>query len=72
MVGDLYLAGGPIIGLATARHATRSMTLRLLEKLFSKTDAWSWSEATQPGAPEAPEPEEAVEKTAEKTAAVGG
>jgi UDP-3-O-[3-hydroxymyristoyl] N-acetylglucosamine deacetylase len=64
MIGNLYLAGAPIIGLATARRATRGMTIRLLEKLFSKTDAWSWSNVTRPGAAEIQEPAEAVEKTA--------
>ncbi len=64
MIGNLYLAGGPIVGLATARHATRDMTIRLLEQLFGKTEAWSWNDATRPAAPETPEPAEAAAKTA--------
>jgi UDP-3-O-[3-hydroxymyristoyl] N-acetylglucosamine deacetylase len=67
MIGDLYLAGGPIIGLATARSANRGMTIRLLEKLFSKADAWSWSDlsrAARPGPPDSLEP-------VPQTAAVG-
>lgn len=67
MIGDLYLAGGPIIGLATARNAKPGMMIRLLEKLFSDTEAWSWRDLARARKPSAPEPRE----PARKTAAVG-
>ena len=64
MIGNLYLAGGPIVGLATARDATRDMTIRLLEKLFSETDAWSWNNVAWRAAAETEEPAEVLAKTA--------
>jgi UDP-3-O-[3-hydroxymyristoyl] N-acetylglucosamine deacetylase len=64
MIGDLYLAGGPIIGLATARGASRGMTIRLLEKLFSDADAWSWSDLSRAEGPGSPEPLESVPQAA--------
>ncbi len=64
MIGDLYLAGGPIIGQATARGANRSMTVRLLEKLFSDTDAWSWSDLSRSGLSQTPDPSESIEQAA--------
>jgi UDP-3-O-[3-hydroxymyristoyl] N-acetylglucosamine deacetylase len=60
MIGDLYLAGGPIIGLATARGASRGMTIRLLEKLFGDAGAWSWSDLSKAARPGSPEPLEPV------------
>jgi UDP-3-O-[3-hydroxymyristoyl] N-acetylglucosamine deacetylase len=44
VIGDLYLAGGPVIGQASARRAGRELTVRLLEKLFADASAWSWIE----------------------------
>jgi UDP-3-O-[3-hydroxymyristoyl] N-acetylglucosamine deacetylase len=67
MIGDLYLAGGPVIGLATARGAKPGMMIRLLEKLFSDTEAWSWRDLGRTRRPSSPEPRE----PARKTAAVG-
>ncbi len=67
MIGDLYLAGGPVIGLATVRSAKPGMMIRLLEKLFSDTAAWSWRDLARPRRPSSPEPRE----PARKTAAVG-
>ncbi len=64
MIGDLYLAGGPIVGQVTARSANRGMMIRLLEKLFSHADAWSWSDLTRAGRAETPEPLEPIQQTA--------
>ena len=64
MIGDLYLAGGPIIGLATARGASRGMTIRLLEKLFGDAGAWSWSDLSRGERPGSAEPFEPVPQTA--------
>ena len=72
MIGDLYLAGGPIVGQVTAKNATRDMAIRLLAKLCGESGAQWWSDLSRaPGsqaersqAPEAPE-------SAERSAAVG-
>ncbi len=69
LIGDLYLAGGPVIGLARAERAGRELTVRLLEKLFARESAWSWIDlrATDLSAP--------VEESAESppsAAAAGG
>ncbi len=45
-IGDLYLAGAPIIGHFEGHRAGHSMNLRLLAALFSQPDAWCWSEMT--------------------------
>lgn len=49
LIGDLYLAGGPINGLATARSASRELTIRLLEKLFADTEACAWTDLARAG-----------------------
>ena len=41
-VGDLALAGAPIIGRYTADKAGHEITNLLLRELFSRTDAWTW------------------------------
>lgn len=64
MIGDLYLAGGPILGQATARGHHRGMTVRLLEKLFRDTDAWSWSDLSRSDPPQAPDSPESVQRPA--------
>ena len=72
MIGDLYLAGGPIVGQVTAKHATRDMAIRLLAKLFGESGAQWWSDLShakgsqseRPQGPEGPE-------SAERSAAVG-
>ena len=47
-VGDLALAGAPIIGRYTGFRAGHGITNRLLRKLFSCPDYWTWCEL-QPG-----------------------
>ena len=46
LIGDLYLAGGPIIGLAHGFRAGHALTLRLLRALFADAEAWSWRDMT--------------------------
>ena len=43
-IGDLYLAGAPIIGHFQGERAGHALTLRLLYALFADTDAWEWTE----------------------------
>ena len=43
-IGDLYLAGAPIIGHFQGDRAGHALTLRLLHALFADTDAWEWTE----------------------------
>jgi UDP-3-O-[3-hydroxymyristoyl] N-acetylglucosamine deacetylase len=43
-IGDLYLAGGPIVGTFRGRRAGHSLNLRLLQALFSDESAWCWCE----------------------------
>ncbi|HSR72685.1 MAG TPA: UDP-3-O-acyl-N-acetylglucosamine deacetylase [Kiloniellales bacterium] len=44
LIGDLYLAGAPIIGQVKAMRSGHSMTVRLLRALFADREAWSWCE----------------------------
>lgn len=46
LIGDLYLAGGPIIGAARGFRAGHALTLRLLRALFADAEAWTWREMT--------------------------
>lgn len=53
--GDLYLAGGPIIGHFRGVRSGHAHTRRLLAALFADTGAWCYTtlaRATEPGAPE--------------------
>jgi UDP-3-O-[3-hydroxymyristoyl] N-acetylglucosamine deacetylase len=43
-VGDLALAGAPIIGRYTGIRAGHEITNLLLRKLFSRPEAWTWCE----------------------------
>lgn len=43
-VGDLALAGAPIIGRFAAHKGGHEMTNRLLRALFDRPDAWEWDE----------------------------
>jgi UDP-3-O-[3-hydroxymyristoyl] N-acetylglucosamine deacetylase len=45
-IGDLYLAGGPIIGHFQGDRAGHALTLRLLQTLLADADAWEWTELT--------------------------
>ncbi len=41
-VGDLYLAGAPIIGHFSGVRAGHALNLRLLQALFASEHAWAW------------------------------
>ncbi len=43
-IGDLYLAGGPIVGHFQGDKAGHALTLRLLNTLFADAEAWEWAE----------------------------
>ena len=43
-IGDLYLAGGPLLGHFRGVRAGHALTLRLLQTLFSDDSAWRWRE----------------------------
>ena len=45
-IGDLYLAGGPIIGHFQGEKAGHALTLRLLNALFADAEAWEWTDLT--------------------------
>ena len=47
MIGDLYLAGGPVVGHARSVHGGHALTLRLLKALFADSGAWCWMEASE-------------------------
>jgi UDP-3-O-[3-hydroxymyristoyl] N-acetylglucosamine deacetylase len=47
MIGDLYLAGGPVLGHASSLRGGHSLTVRLLKQLFAEPDAWTWTTATE-------------------------
>ena len=42
-VGDLYLAGGPILGHFFGRRSGHALNNRLLRALFADPEAWCWS-----------------------------
>jgi UDP-3-O-[3-hydroxymyristoyl] N-acetylglucosamine deacetylase len=46
-VGDLALAGAPILGAYHGVKAGHGATNRLLRKLFSEPDAWEWAVLTE-------------------------
>lgn len=46
-VGDLYLAGAPIIGSVEAVRSGHTLNNRLLVELFTQDDAWSYVEFTE-------------------------
>lgn len=53
-VGDLMLAGAPIVGRYVGVRAGHALTNRLLRRLFATPDAWSWCDAVTgqvPGGP---------------------
>lgn len=47
-LGDLALAGGPILGRYTGQRAGHAMTNRLLRALFARPDAWEFVECGLP------------------------
>ena len=53
--GDLYLAGGPVIGRFSGVRSGHAQTRRLLAALFADAGAWCWTtlaRGIEPGAPE--------------------
>ena len=46
MIGDLYLAGAPVIGRVRGTRSGHALTLRLLKALFADSNAWTWREMT--------------------------
>ncbi|MEM7171574.1 MAG: UDP-3-O-acyl-N-acetylglucosamine deacetylase [Pseudomonadota bacterium] len=46
-IGDLYLAGGPILGRFSGHRAGHALTLRLLKSLFEDETAWEWCDLTK-------------------------
>ncbi|MGF1611327.1 MAG: UDP-3-O-acyl-N-acetylglucosamine deacetylase [Kiloniellales bacterium] len=49
-IGDLFLAGGPILGRFHGIRAGHALTLRLLNAVMSDQDAWEWVDLTGAGA----------------------
>ncbi|GAB5469164.1 MAG: UDP-3-O-acyl-N-acetylglucosamine deacetylase [Rhodospirillales bacterium] len=47
-IGDLALAGAPILGRFVGDKAGHALTLRLLNKLFETPKAWRWVTVTEP------------------------
>jgi UDP-3-O-[3-hydroxymyristoyl] N-acetylglucosamine deacetylase len=45
-LGDLALAGAPVLGRYTGTRAGHAMTNRLLRALFADSDAWEWETCT--------------------------
>jgi UDP-3-O-[3-hydroxymyristoyl] N-acetylglucosamine deacetylase len=45
-LGDLYLAGAPIIGRFEGRCSGHKLNHRLMRALFQRQDAWCWSDST--------------------------
>ena len=51
-IGDLYLAGAPILGRYTGVRAGHALNLRLLQTLFATPDAATWVDAPAGATPE--------------------
>jgi UDP-3-O-[3-hydroxymyristoyl] N-acetylglucosamine deacetylase len=47
-IGDLYLAGGPIIGRFEGRRSGHALNRRLLERLFADPTAWRYATVDAP------------------------
>jgi UDP-3-O-[3-hydroxymyristoyl] N-acetylglucosamine deacetylase len=58
-LGDLYLAGAPIMGRFEGRRSGHKLNHRLLRALFQRRDAWCWSDSSAAGSP-LPEPRRAA------------
>jgi UDP-3-O-[3-hydroxymyristoyl] N-acetylglucosamine deacetylase len=54
-LGDLYLAGGPIIGHFRGVRSGHALTRRLLARLFADGKAWSLTTIARMGGPDSPE-----------------
>jgi len=58
-LGDLYLAGGPMLGRFEGRRSGHKLNHRLLRALFQRRDAWCWSDSSA-AHQNAPEPRRAM------------
>jgi UDP-3-O-[3-hydroxymyristoyl] N-acetylglucosamine deacetylase len=47
-IGDLYLAGHPLLGAFTAHKSGHAMNNRLLRELLSDATAWEWASFVRP------------------------
>jgi UDP-3-O-[3-hydroxymyristoyl] N-acetylglucosamine deacetylase len=47
-IGDLYLAGAPILGRFVASRSGHALNNRLLRELFSRPGAWMWETVAEP------------------------
>jgi len=47
-VGDLYLAGGPVIGAVRASRSGHALNNELLRAIFADDDAWTRIDASAP------------------------
>lgn len=50
-IGDLYLAGGPIIGRVEGTRSGHALNNRLLRALMADRDAWSYTDRAEDGLP---------------------
>jgi UDP-3-O-[3-hydroxymyristoyl] N-acetylglucosamine deacetylase len=46
-IGDLYLAGGPLLARFHGVRSSHALNRRLLEALFSDRDAWCYAQVTE-------------------------
>lgn len=60
-IGDLYLAGGPLIGRVTAVKSGHDLNNQLLRALFADPDAWCWDGAADAALPLQNRPEIAAQ-----------
>ena len=44
-LGDMYLAGAPIVGRFEGRRSGHKLNHRLLRTLFQRREAWCWTES---------------------------
>ena len=49
-VGDLYLAGGPIVGRYVGHQAGHKLNNMLLRALFADSSAYAWEDSERPAA----------------------
>ncbi len=48
-IGDLYLAGAPVIGHFDGYRAGHALNLRLVKALFADEAAWCWTDVDREG-----------------------
>ena len=44
LVGDMAMAGAPLLGRVTALRPSHEMNYRLVAELLATRDAWEWAE----------------------------